>query len=148
MLPTLNMDYSLVMPIASADLDNGQSPDYAILYSHKKIDFYFSSDQERGTLPIGNVNISLTLALPPSCAKGQSIRFVDINNSGKVDLIVSCLNVDPILVYTQGLTKDSWTVTHKAAEAAAQAQERSAEAIAKQRLAEEKLAVERKSAAV
>jgi len=39
------------------------------------------------------------------------------------------------------------TVTHKAAEAAAQAQKRSAEAIAKQRLAEEKLAAERKSAA-
>jgi kinesin family protein C2/C3 len=38
------------------------------------------------------------------------------------------------------------TVTHKAAEAAAQAQKRSAEAIAKQRIAEEKLAEERKSA--
>jgi len=38
------------------------------------------------------------------------------------------------------------TVTHKAAEAAAQAQKRSAEAMAKQRLAEEKLASERKSA--
>lgn len=39
------------------------------------------------------------------------------------------------------------TVTHKAAEAAALAQKRSAEAIAKQRLAEERLAAERKSAA-
>ena len=38
------------------------------------------------------------------------------------------------------------TVTHKAAEAAAQAQKKSAEALAKQRLAEEKLASERKSA--
>ena len=38
------------------------------------------------------------------------------------------------------------TVTHKAAEAAAQAQKRSAEAIKKQRLAEEKLAAEKKSA--
>ena len=99
------------MSIASADLDNDQRPDYAILYS-QKVDFYFSSDRERGTLPIGNVNIGLTLALPPSCAKGQSIRFVDINNSGKVDLIVSCLNVDPILVYTQGLTKESWTLNN------------------------------------
>lgn len=39
------------------------------------------------------------------------------------------------------------TVTHKAAEAAAQAQKRSAEAIAKQRAAEERLMAERKSAA-
>ena len=38
------------------------------------------------------------------------------------------------------------TVTHKAAEAAAQAQKKSAEALAKQRLAEERLASERKSA--
>eukprot|EP00546_Thalassionema_frauenfeldii_P005993 CAMPEP_0178916006 /NCGR_PEP_ID=MMETSP0786-20121207/12374_1 /TAXON_ID=186022 /ORGANISM="Thalassionema frauenfeldii, Strain CCMP 1798" /LENGTH=1110 /DNA_ID=CAMNT_0020589243 /DNA_START=359 /DNA_END=3688 /DNA_ORIENTATION=- len=39
------------------------------------------------------------------------------------------------------------TVTHKAAEAAAQAQKRSAEAICKQRLAEDRLAGERKNAA-
>ena len=39
------------------------------------------------------------------------------------------------------------TVTHKAAEAAAQAQKRSAEAMAKQRLAEDRLASERKTAA-
>ena len=38
------------------------------------------------------------------------------------------------------------TATHKATEAAAQAQKRSAEAIAKQRVAEEKLEAERKSA--
>eukprot|EP00979_Chaetoceros_neogracilis_P012119 scaffold3111_cov263-Chaetoceros_neogracile.AAC.26 len=50
--------------IASADLDNDQRPDYAILYS-QQIDFYFSSDREKGTLPIGNANIGLTLALPP-----------------------------------------------------------------------------------
>ena len=49
----------------------------------------------------------------------------------------------------ESCSSNDWnsTVTHKAAEAAAQAQKRSAEAIAKQRLAEEKLAAERKSAA-
>jgi len=48
----------------------------------------------------------------------------------------------------ESCSSNDWnsTVTHKAAEAAAQAQKRSAEAIAKQRLAEEKLAAERKSA--
>jgi len=48
----------------------------------------------------------------------------------------------------EACSSNDWnsTVTHKAAEAAAQAQKRSAEAIAKQRLAEEKLAEERKSA--
>jgi hypothetical protein len=48
----------------------------------------------------------------------------------------------------EACSSNDWnsTVTHKAAEAAAQAQKRSAEAIAKQRIAEEKLAEERKSA--
>jgi hypothetical protein len=47
----------------------------------------------------------------------------------------------------ESCSSNDWnsTVTHKAAEAAAQAQTRSAEALAKQRLAEEKLAAERKS---
>ena len=48
----------------------------------------------------------------------------------------------------ESCSSNDWnsTVTHKAAEAAAQAQKRSAEAIAKQRQAEEKLATEKKSA--
>ena len=48
----------------------------------------------------------------------------------------------------ESCSSNDWnsTVTHKAAEAAAQAQKRSAEAIAKQRQAEEKLAAEKKSA--
>ena len=48
----------------------------------------------------------------------------------------------------ESCSSNDWnsTVTHKAAEAAAQAQRRSAEAIAKQRQAEEKLAAEKKSA--
>jgi len=48
----------------------------------------------------------------------------------------------------ESCSSNDWnsTVTHKAAEAAAQAQKRSAEAIAKQRSAEERLAGERKSA--
>jgi len=48
----------------------------------------------------------------------------------------------------ESCSSNDWnsTVTHKAAEAAAQAQRRSAEAIAKQRQAEDKLAAERKSA--
>jgi hypothetical protein len=48
----------------------------------------------------------------------------------------------------ESCSSNDWnsTVTHKAAEAAAQAQKRSAEAIAKHRQAEDKLAVERKSA--
>ena len=47
----------------------------------------------------------------------------------------------------ESCSSNDWnsTVTHKAAEAAAQAQKRSAEAIAKQKAAEEKLAAERKS---
>lgn len=49
----------------------------------------------------------------------------------------------------ESCSSNDWnsTVTHKAAEAAAQAQKRSAEAIAKQRQAEEKLIAEKKSAA-
>ncbi len=48
----------------------------------------------------------------------------------------------------ESCSSNDWnsTVTHKAAEAAAQAQKRSAEAISKQRQAEEKLAAEKKSA--
>ena len=48
----------------------------------------------------------------------------------------------------ESCSSNDWnsTVTHKAAEAAAQAQKRSAEAMARQRLAEERLASERKSA--
>lgn len=49
----------------------------------------------------------------------------------------------------ESCTSNDWnsTVTHKAAEAAAQAQKQCAEAIAKQRLAEDRLLAERKSAA-
>ena len=39
----------------------------------------------------------------------MNVRLVDMNNSGKLDLLVVCNNAGTILVYTQGNRKDKWT---------------------------------------
>jgi hypothetical protein len=98
-----------VISLASADFDNDGKADHVFLYS-SKMQFYFSSDRPRGTLPIGNQYVGLTIDLPTSCSSGIGIRLVDLDNSGKLEIIVICKNIGEVLVYTQGDTKDSWTL--------------------------------------
>lgn len=98
-----------VVSLASADFDSDGKTDHVFLYG-RKMQFYFSSDRPKGVLPIGNQYIGLTIDLPTTCMFGKGIRLVDLDNSGKLDIIVMCQNVGKVLLYTQGNTKDSWTL--------------------------------------
>lgn len=97
--------------LASGDFDHDGKADLVVLYN-RKMQFYFSSDRPKGTLPIGNQYIGLTIDLPPSCYAGESIRLLDLDNSGVMDIMVLCQNVATILIYTQGDAKDSWTLNN------------------------------------
>lgn len=107
-LPSGAFDCSVVS-LASADLDSDGKSDHVFLYK-RKMQFYFSSDRPKGTLPIGNQYIGLTIDLPPSCSVGESIRILDLDNSSKLNIIVMCHTSGTVLIYTQGDTKDSWTL--------------------------------------
>jgi len=97
--------------MASGDFDGDRRADHVVLYS-RKIVFYFSSERPTGALPVGNEYIGLTIQLPQFCARGLSVRVVDLNNSGQEDIVVMCWNSASFLVYTKGATKESWTLNN------------------------------------
>lgn len=97
--------------MASGDFDGDNKADHVVLYT-RKIVFYFSSERPKGALPIGNQYIGLTIQLPQSCARGLTVRVVDLSNSGKEDIVVMCWNSATFLLYTKGATKDSWTLNN------------------------------------
>ncbi len=92
--------------MASADLDWDGKADHVILYGRTLV-FYFSTDRPKGTLPVGKEYVGLTIPLPSRCFKGISVKFVDLNNNSRPDLLVVCANVANFFVYTQ-VSKYSW----------------------------------------
>jgi len=86
--------------IASADFDNDHIADQVLLY-HDKLIFYFSSDRPKGTLPIDEKYQGLVLDIPEYCTKGQSVRVVDLNNDGNLEILVMCKTPGAFAIYTQ-----------------------------------------------
>ncbi len=93
--------------IASADFDGDEIADHVVLYARKMV-FYFSSDRPKGELPIQQKYVGLTIELPRMCTSGSSLQLFDMDNSGKLDIIVMCSNAATFLIYSQGESKDSW----------------------------------------
>ncbi len=93
----------------SGDFDNDQIADHVLLYTSKLV-FFFSSDRERGELPDNTKYIGLEIMLPDYCSRALSVQIVDIDNNGKEELLVSCINAGLFLVYTQGSSKTDWAL--------------------------------------
>ncbi len=93
--------------ITSDDLDGDGKTDHIVLYA-RRMEFFFSSDRPTGELPVEKKYVGLTIDFPESCTMAYSIRLVDINNTGKQNILVICQNLASFLVYSQGRGKYSW----------------------------------------
>ena len=96
--------------ITSGDFDGDERTDHILLYA-RRMEFFFSSDRPIGVLPIEKKYVGLTINLPPTCTMAYSIRLVDINKTGKQDIIVMCENIGTFLIYSRkNDEKDSWAL--------------------------------------
>ena len=95
--------------MASGDFDNDLIADQAILYVNKLV-LNFSSERLQGVLPIGDRHQGLVLDLPEYCTEGESVRVVDLNNDGNLDIIVMCRATGAFAIYTQGSSDKIWNL--------------------------------------
>ncbi len=93
--------------IAAGHFDGDGITDHIFLYS-RKMDFFFSTDRPKGELPIEKKYVGLTIDLPDSCTEALSIRLVDVNKSGKQDIVIGCSNLGTFLIYSQRKKKHQW----------------------------------------
>ena len=76
----------------SGDFDFDEKADQIVLF-HDKIVFYYSSDRIAGQLPLYNEDLGQSGSSEmnvPCSTKAVAIRVADIDNNGKLDLIVMC----------------------------------------------------------
>ena len=97
------------LSIAAVDIDNDKIADHVLLYSQKLV-FYFSSDRQVGELPIEKKYEGLVLELPEFCGMGESVRIVDLNNDGDVNIIVLCRNPGTMAIYGRGANRKDWVL--------------------------------------
>jgi len=95
--------------MASGDFDNDLIADQALLYVNKLV-LNFSSERLQGVLPIGDSRQGLVLDLPEYCGIGESVRVVDLNNDGNLDIVVMCRQTGAFAIYTQGSSKKEWNL--------------------------------------
>lgn len=76
-----------------------------------RLDFYFSSDRASGQLPIAG-HSGLSLELPAYCGGGESIRVLDLNNSGFNDILILCRNPGAFVLLTNQHEKNkkNWRI--------------------------------------
>lgn len=82
--------------MASADFDGDYIADHLFLYVDKLV-FYFSSERPKGILPIGDSYKGLVLHIPDV----QSVRVVDLDNDGSIEIFVMCLVPGAFAIYSQ-----------------------------------------------
>ena len=104
-LGSFDVDCSAVS-IASSDFDNDRIADQVVLH-WDRLTFYFSSDRERGELPV-NDKKGLVVELPDYCGAGKSVRVVDIDNDSKVEVLVFCTNPGAFAIYREGMNSKQW----------------------------------------
>lgn len=102
-------DACAAISMVSGDFDNDKIADQVLLYTDRLV-FYFSSDRPKGALPIGQEYQGLTLQLPDYCGIGESVRIVDLDNKGEVNIFVMCQNPGAYVVLDKGQTKKDWKV--------------------------------------
>lgn len=98
-------DNCAAISMVSGDLDNDKIADQVILYTNHLV-LYFSSDRPKGTLPIGQQFQGLTINLPDYCGKGESVRIVDLDNTGEVNILVMCQNPGAFVILDRQSRKD------------------------------------------
>jgi hypothetical protein len=97
--------------MATGDFDNDQKADHIFLFSTKLV-FYYSTDRREGELPVGPEHKGYEIIFPKYCISGQTIRVVDLNNSGVEQVLVMCKNPGTFLLYSlkNPYSKKSWTL--------------------------------------
>lgn len=93
--------------IASGDFDGDTIADQILLFTSKLV-FHFSSERERGELPIGGG--STEVVFPNYCITGRTVRVVDLNNDGDEEILVMCENPGTFLVYVRGDSHRDWVL--------------------------------------
>jgi len=102
-------DNCAAISIVSGDFDNDKIADHALLFTDRLL-FYFSSDRPKGTLPIGKDYQSLIIKLPDYCGRGESVRTVDLDNKGEINIVVMCQNPGAFVILDKGKSKKNWKV--------------------------------------
>ena len=97
-----------VQSTALGDFDDDLLADQVFLYGSKVV-FYFSSDRPAGVLPFGGQWIGAEIYLPQHC-RAKALRVVDLDNDGREEILVGCMDPGTFLVYTRGTKKDDWTL--------------------------------------
>ena len=86
--------------MASADFDGEDIADHLFLYVDKPV-VYFSSERSKGALPIGDIYKGLLLHIPEYCNSAESVRVVDLDYDGSIDILVMCSVPGAFAMYSQ-----------------------------------------------
>ena len=96
----------------SGDFDGDQKADQIVLFADKMV-FYYSSDRIEGGLPLYNEEInqvgSFEMNIPCS-VRGISLRLVDLDMDGKMELLLLCSELGEIYLYSQTDQKQEWNL--------------------------------------
>ncbi|KAL7494130.1 hypothetical protein ACHAWT_002993 [Skeletonema menzelii] len=96
----------------SGDFDFDETADQIVLFKDKIV-FYYSSDRIAGQLPLYNEDLGQSGSSEmnvPCSTNAMAIRAADIDNDGKLELIIMCWVPGEIFVLSLQGPK-SWTVT-------------------------------------
>ena len=147
---------SAIGTATAAPTNQAVSPSIKIDHHHHHPHHHHNSHQHHGTTgehvaEEGTVVSSLTQGFDQEIVEELHQALTELRaelEASRAEAARAVKVAEQAIQSAESCSSSDWnsTVTHKAAEAAAQAQKKSAEALAKQRLAEEKLASERKSA--
>ena len=100
--------------LATGDFDNDKKADHIFLYSTKLV-FYFSKDREKGEMPFGPRHKGFEISFPKYCVSAQTVRVVDLDNSGVEQILVMCKNPGTFLLYSRlnPRNEKSWSLNNR-----------------------------------
>ncbi len=94
----------------SGDFDGDQKADQIVLFENKMV-FFYSSDRSKGELPLYNEEInqvgSFEMNIPCS-SRSRALRLVDLDLDGKMELLLLCLDLGEIYLYSQNDQNEEW----------------------------------------
>ena len=95
----------------SGDFDSDQK-DQIVLFGERMV-FYYSSDRREGDLPLYNEELnqvgSFEMIIPCS-DRGVSLRLVDLDMDGIMELLLLCSKLGEIYLYSQTYQKQEWNL--------------------------------------
>ena len=89
------------------DADADGKADLAVLFKYK-VDLYYSSKRNPGTLPVGQPSESLSLTTKPGCI-GNGVRVGDFDLDGAQDILVVCREPGQSRLFAGAVGEAKWT---------------------------------------